>query len=95
MALPDHLVDVGLLFSEWSIADLANRMMKLARATDEELKGLAAKVLPRSEEIDAYLNTFGENPLDEPANRLVLLAECALDAQTELGLRESPEPIFE
>ena len=95
MALPDHLTELGLLFEEWSIADLALRMMKLARATDEALKCLSAKVLPRAEEIDAYLNTFGVTPLDEPANRLVSLAECALDAQTELGLRENPEPIFE
>lgn len=95
MPLPDHLIDLVELFEEWSIADLAHRVMKLAQATDEQLQGLAARVLPRAEEIDAYLNTFGETPLDEPANRLVLLAECALDSQTELGLRENPEPIFE
>ena len=95
MALPDHLTDLTLLFDNWSIDDLSRRLSKIANATDVDLRELAKRVLPRAEEIDAYLNGFGENPLDQPARRLVLLAESALDAQTEIGLRENPVPLDE
>ena len=95
MAVPDYLTDLALLFDNWSIDDLSLRVLKIANATDVELRSLVERVLPRAEEIDTYLNGFGDKPLDEPARRLILLAESALDAQTEIGLREDPIPLDE
>jgi len=95
MALPDHLADLADLFDEWSIDDMARRVMTLVDASDGTLHDLAEKVLPRAEAIDAYLETFGNGPFDSLAKKLMLLAETALDAETELEIRQNPGPIEE
>ncbi len=95
MALPDHLADLASLFDEWSTDDVARRVTKIIQADDDALRTLAERILPRAEEIDAYLSTLGSEPLAGAAKKLVLLAECALEAETELEARNNPDPIEE
>ncbi len=90
MDLPEPLSNLATLFDEWSLDDPARRARKTASATTEELESLSRSVLPRVDAIDAYLASFGEAPLPDPARRLLLLAESALEAQHELHARETP-----
>ncbi len=87
LGLPDEFADLIPLLAEWSTADLALRADQLCSATPPALSSLTGRVLPRLPAIDAYLNSFGDRPLDEPARRLLRLAECALDAGHELSDR--------
>jgi hypothetical protein len=91
MSLPENLKELSELFDEWSIDDLARRAEKLASATRAELQGATRRVLPKVDAIDEHLAAFGNAPLDESARRLVLLAECALEAQHELEIRDAPD----
>ena len=88
--LPEPLSGLAVLRDEWGLDDPALRARKMTSATAAELENLIATVLPRVDAIDAYLVTFGETPLPEPARRLVLLAESALEAQHEQDARETP-----
>lgn len=87
IGLPGEFSDLIPVLDEWSTADLALRMDRLCSASAADLSALAERVLPRLPAIDAYLNSYGDHPLDEPARGLLRLAECALDARHELSAR--------
>jgi hypothetical protein len=91
IGLPDGFSDLISLLDEWSTADLALRTEKLSSANPADLSAMVERLLPLLPAIDAYLESFGKAPLDEPARRLLHLTECTLDAQHELSAR-GPAP---
>ncbi len=88
MPLPDALSILIPLLDDWSYADPSLRLEKLVSATSSDLSLLVERVLPCLPAIDEYLTTFGDQPLDETARRLLRLVESALDAKHELEARD-------
>lgn len=93
--LPDHLKDLAVLFNEWCIGDDVERSRKQDEAPDSSLRALTEAVMPRFDEIDAYLRTFGDQPPDGDVCQLHLLLECALEADRLLYMREETEDCAE
>lgn len=91
MALPDQLIPLTPLFDKWCDPNLAHRSETLASASNDDLRNLAAQVLPQVEAIELHLASFGEHPLDDAAQGLLLLVETTLDAVHELELRRLSE----
>ena len=90
MDLSDDLSDLLRQLHEWTSPDLAERLEKLANAPDDVLHELIRLTLPHIAAIDAYLDSHGEGPFDEPALRLMRLAESAVEARRELLDRDAP-----
>ncbi len=87
MGLPLDLTDLLPYLNDWSTPDLAMRIAKISSARSSDLTAMTDQVLPRLAAIDAYLDSFGAQPLDETALGLLRLTECALDARRELDDR--------
>jgi hypothetical protein len=89
--LPDHLRDLASLFGEWCIGDDVERSEAQQAASDSALQVLTSRVLPRIDEINAYLDTFADRQPDWEACLLSLLAECAMEADMQVYMREETE----
>ena len=80
-ALPDSLRLLAPLLTKWTIGDDEERSRKLKRSAASTRQKLIDAVIPHLQAIDAYLDSFGENP-PEDACAFGSLAQAALEAQS-------------
>ena len=80
-ALPDSLRPLGPLLAKWAIDDDEERTRKLKRCAVSTRQKLVDAVIPCLPAIDAFLDSFGENPPEE-ACAFGSLAQAALEAQS-------------
>ena len=84
-AIPGSFQSLIPLMNKWGLAsDDGDRSALIDDADVSELKALAAKVEPFYDSINAYLDSFGDNPLDDAAIALARLAEAAQEAKLRL-----------
>ena len=69
----------------WSEPDDSTRAALIDDATSVTLTELVEAVAPETQEIDAFLNSFGDKPWSEAACALATLVECAAEARRRLS----------
>ena len=87
-ALPDSFRDLKPFILRWAESDDAERTALLEESTQEPLRELIEAVSPHFEQINEYLDSFGDRPAPEAATALGALAEAAAEARLKLQ-RES------
>lgn len=85
MSLPKRFHHLIPLIMRWSEPDDSARAALIEDATSVTLTELVEAVAPETQEINAYLNTFGDKPWSEAACSLGTLAECAAEARCRLS----------
>jgi hypothetical protein len=78
--LPDSLQPLVPLLAKWAIDDDEERTRKLKRCAASTRQKLVDAVISSLPDIDAFLDSFGENPPEEACS-LGSLAQAALEAQ--------------
>jgi len=82
--LPVQFKDLIKLFPKWAESDDVKRGEIIESASTLSLKKLVSTVEPKLQAINEYLDSFKNSPPSEAATALGTLAECCLEAQTEL-----------
>lgn len=83
--LPSSFRPLIPLARRWAIGDDELRGDRIEAASEEELRELVARVEPKLAKIEAYLDSFGDEPPSEAACTLQALALCAVEARARLG----------
>lgn len=82
--LPEDFRPLAPLMEKWAQSDDGDRDALVDDANRSELENLVSRVEPFFDSINRYLNSFGEQPLDESAIALGNLAEAAHEAKLRL-----------
>ena len=85
MSLPKRFHHLIPLIVSWSEPDDSKREALIDDATSVTLTELVEAVAPETQEINAYLNSFGDKPSSEAASALATLVECAAEARRKLS----------
>ena len=89
--VPTAFADLQALAKRFAVTDDADRADKLQSATNRALRQLVEAVKPRLGAIDQALHAADE-PLTDELIDLHSLAQAALEAESELALRDSAHP---
>lgn len=73
--IPDNLRSLIPYLEEWAISDDENRQIKIASSSKRELKHLIDEISPKINQINQYLDSFGERPLTPEAILIGQLGE--------------------
>jgi hypothetical protein len=89
--LPDELQPLAPLIRRYAVSDDVLRGDRLAEATDEDLRELAAAASPHWDAINAFLddNLSPPGPRQDVAVALDSFAQAALEAPLELAARSA------
>jgi hypothetical protein len=85
--VPASLQQLVRLVRRWARTDDEARMTLLRKASTAELRELVVQVEPLFDEINRYLDGFGDRPLSSAAIDLGALAEAAAEAKLVLAKR--------
>lgn len=86
--LPPAFVALEPLVGLWAVANEEERAKKRTASSMEDLRSLHAAVMPRFDEIVAWLNRFPNDPeaLPRAEKNLFLLAQMAMEAAGPIDL---------
>lgn len=81
--LPTNLRKILLRFDSFAITDDFERDEKIQELTKKQCSYLIKSIEPKLEEINSFLDTFGDNPLTAGAIGLQCLAELTIELTNE------------
>jgi hypothetical protein len=85
MSLPRRFHHLIPLIMIWNEPDDSKRTALLEDASSATLTELVEAVAPETQEINAYLNSFGDRPWSEAVSALATLAQSAIEARRRLS----------
>ncbi len=90
-SLPSQFQDLKPFATEWALPTEAARNRKRLSARMEEIREFYAAILPRMDEIIAYLNQFPLGDMPEGARTLFYLGLSFMEVSPAVELFDSPD----
>lgn len=89
--LPEQFKGLDPLAREWALASESERNKKRRSSTMEEIRAFYQAVLPRMDQIVAYLNRYPLGEMPEDAERLFYLALSFMEVSPAVELFGEPD----
>lgn len=91
MPLPQPFDDLIPLYHRWASGDDMEQALRIADASDDDLRSLVDGLQPWIVAITEYLDRLDLEPLPASAQNLARMVELAAESARELGLRHADD----